>query len=114
MELRYFQIIVPLLALLIVGRQVSRYIKGKTSIYETILIFGFWVPVVVFTFFPDLFSNLIAKVFGIKNNVNATIFFALGVIIFFQFRLYKLIKKQDEVLTDLTRKIALEKPQGEQ
>lgn len=108
MEMRYFQIIIPLFSLIIILRQITEFRKAKYNIYETILISSFWISVSIFALFPDFFSKGIAKIFGIKDNVNAIIFFALGLVFYFQFKLYKITKKQDEYLTKLTRKIALE------
>jgi len=113
MELRYFQIIVPLFALLLILRQANEYRQAKSTVYETILIAFFWAGVAIFALFPDFFSDLIAKIFGIKDNVNAIIFLALGILFYFQFQLYKILKRQDEYLTELTRKIALKESEKE-
>jgi hypothetical protein len=109
MEIRYFQIIIPIVALFFIYAQYKEYRKSKVGIYETILVVLFWIGVSNLAIFPDFFSMIIAKLFGIKSNINAIIFFALGLLFYFQFQLYKSIKKQDELLTELTRKIALEK-----
>jgi hypothetical protein len=107
MELRYFQIIVPLVCLLLIWRQIRAYQQAKSSIYEASLITVFWISVSVFAFFPDFFSEKIAQLFGIKDNINAIIFFALGLLFYFQFQLYKILKRQDENLTEIARKVAL-------
>ena len=113
MELRYFQIIVPIIALLLILREVRGYLKAKSSIYESGLIALFWISVSVFALFPDTISKKIAQTCGIKDNVNAIIFFALGLVFYFQFQLYKILKRQDEYLTKLTRKIALKESENE-
>jgi len=56
---------------------------------------------------------MIAKVFGIKSNINALIFFALGLLFYIQLKLYKKIRKQDELLTEIARKIALDNARNE-
>lgn len=66
----------------------------------------------VFALFPDYFSNLIARIFGIKSNINAVIFFCLGLIFFFQYKLFFMFKRQQMALTELTRKIALKNPEN--
>lgn len=108
MEIRYFQIIIPLISMLFIIRQYLAYRKNILSIYETIIISIFWVGVSSLALFPDFFADLIAHVFGIKDNINALIFFALGLLIYFQLQMYKIIKKQDQLLTELTRKIAID------
>ncbi|MFT6002551.1 MAG: hypothetical protein ACI95T_001313 [Flavobacteriales bacterium] len=107
MEIRYFQIIVPLFALILIITQIREFHKTKSNVYETILIFIFWIGIAIFAIFPDFFSEGIAKIFGIKDNINAIIFLALGLLFYFQFKLYKIFKRQDEYLTKLTREIAL-------
>jgi hypothetical protein len=108
MEIRYFQIIIPIVALVFIYFQYRDFVKNKSGFYETALSVIFWIGIVNLALFPDFFSRLIAKVFGIKNNINAIIFFALGLLFYFQLKMYKTIKKQDELLTELTRKIALD------
>ncbi len=107
MELRIFQIIVPVLVSGFIINLILKYRKGDASIYELILGGIFWFSVSFFALFPDAISNKIAKIFGIKSNVNAIIFFCIGLIFFFQFKLYSLYKKQQREITELTRKIAL-------
>ncbi len=113
MEIRYFQIIIPLIALLLVLRQIMEYRKSRLGLFETIFISLFWIGILIFSLFPDFFSELIAKVFGIKDNINAVIFFALGLLFYIQLQLYKMIRKQDEQLTEISRKIALGNPDRE-
>lgn len=111
MELRIFQIIVPLFALLFIGDLMISYRKSKVSVFELILGLGFWVSVVAFALFPDFISRGIAQLFGIKDNVNAIIFFCIGLLFFFQFKQYFLIRKQEKALTILMRKMALQEHQ---
>ncbi len=107
MEIRLFQILVPILALLFMIYLVRRYSNSKSTIYELVLGVGFWIAVSIFAIFPDFFSNLIAKIFGIKSNINAIIFFCIGILFFVIFKMYFMIKKQDKAITDLVRHIAL-------
>ncbi|MDF1695718.1 MAG: DUF2304 domain-containing protein [Saprospiraceae bacterium] len=108
MEIRYFQIIIPLISLLFIYFQYRDYSTNKSRINETVLVSLFWVGVSGLALFPDYISDIIANVFGIKDNINALIFFALGVLFYFQLQLYKTIRKQDKLLTELTRKVALQ------
>ncbi|MCB0704771.1 MAG: DUF2304 domain-containing protein [Saprospiraceae bacterium] len=107
MELRLFQILVPLLAVIFVISQTARHFKGKTTLFETIVINLFWIGVAVFALIPDVISNFIADAFGIKSNINAILFLSIGFILFFQFRLYNMIKEQEKAITTLTQELAL-------
>ena len=112
MELRLFQIVVPFIGILFIFYLGRRYSQSKITVYELGLGILFWVAVSIFAIFPDFFSNLIAKLFGIKSNVNAIIFFCIGILFFILFKIYFLIKNQEKALTDLVRHIALsEKPE---
>ncbi len=108
MEIRYFQIIVPIVSLFFIVKQIREHFSAKSGIWETFIIVAFWVGVLVFALFPDFISEWIARIFGIKDNINAILFFAIGLLFYFQLQLFKTIKKQDETITELVRKLALE------
>ena len=110
MEIRYFQIIIPIVSILFIYAQYKEYAKNKSGINESITIGLFWIGVACLAIFPDFLTDIIAKVFGIKSNINALIFFALGLLFYFQLKMYKKIRKQDELLTEISRKIALDNP----
>ncbi len=113
MEIRIFQIIVPVVALLFIIGLITRYRKAKATTGETLFSVTFWLAVGVFALFPDKISNFLARLFGIKDNVNAIIFVGLGLLFYAQFALYNLIKEQQRSLTKLTRELAL-KEAGEE
>ena len=107
MEIRIFQIVVPLIALFFIFGAIFHYHKSKITIYETALRVAFWLAALLVAFFPDFFSNGIARIFGIRSNVNAIIFFCLGILFFIQFKMYFAIRKLEKNLTVLTRQLAL-------
>lgn len=108
MEVRYFQIIVPTVCLLFIYYQIRTYRSGKATNYETGILLSFWMAVIGVALFPDFFSKGVANVFGIKDNVNAIIFFTIALVFYFQFQFYKTLKKQDALLTEIARKIAMD------
>ena len=114
MEIRYFQIIIPIVCCWFIYFQYKRYSQNKSGLSEMIITVLFWIGVVFLSLFPDIISKFIASLFGIKDNINALIFFALGLLFYFQLQMYKVIKRQDEMLTELTRKIALERKKNTQ
>ncbi len=107
MELRTFQIVVPVIALFFVSGIIFRYRKSNITVYEMALGIVFWLAVLLVAVFPDFFSEGLARLFGIKSNINAIIFFCLGILFFIQFKMYFVIRKQEKALTELTRKLAL-------
>jgi len=107
MEIRIFQIFVPLVALVFVISLFIHYRKEKSPLSVTVISMLFWIAVGFFAIWPDKISNTIASAFGIKSNINAVIFFSLGIIFFILFKIYNLIKEQEKSITLLTRKLAL-------
>lgn len=108
MRLEIYQIVVPIVSAFFIWGLIGRFRRSKASLQEAVAGSLFWVAVAVFALFPDFFSRKLARLFGIKSNINAIIFFCLGLIFFFQYKLFFMIKKQQMALTELTRKIALE------
>lgn len=113
MQFEVYQIIVPIVSLFFVVGLLRRFWMSKASWQETLIGGTFWTAVGVFALFPDQISHLIARVFGIKSNINAIIFLCLGLIFFFQYRLFFMIKRQEAALTQLVRRITLEREEKE-
>ncbi|NBC05910.1 MAG: DUF2304 family protein [Bacteroidetes bacterium] len=112
--MKFFQIIVPIISLLFIIGLVRRYYQTRASWQEVSVGGVFWIGVMLFALFPDFFSIKIAQLFGIESNVNAIIFFCIGLIFFFQYKLFFMIKKQQSALTELVRKLSLEEAEEEQ
>ena len=107
MKIEFYQILVPLLALFFIVELVRKFRTSKISPQEAFAGSLFWISLAIFAMFPDFFSKQAAELFGIKNNVNAVIFVSLGIMFFFQYKLFFMFKKQEQELTRLTRQIAL-------
>ena len=114
MEIRFFQILVPIIALLYLSGLLVQYRKSRITFYELLFGTSFWLGAALLAFFPDFFSGLIAQLFDIKSNVNGIIFFCLGILFFMQFKLFFTIRKQEKALTLLTRQLALKDLQKEE
>ena len=108
MEIRIFQIIVPLIALYFIAEVFFSYRRSKITLGEMLVGTVFWLGAFMFALFPDFFSVGIARLFGIESNVNAIIFFCIGILFFNQFKMYFVIRRQEKELTILTRKLALQ------
>lgn len=107
MNIRLFQWLVPLIVTLFIANQFLRYNRGRLNLGE--LIFGIfvWSAIGVLALFPDQISNFIAALFGIKSNTNAVLFFGLGILFYFQYRLYRIQVSHRREITKLTRILAL-------
>ncbi|TXF85449.1 DUF2304 domain-containing protein [Neolewinella aurantiaca] len=107
MEIRIFQIVVPLLSLIFVLGLATRYQKGRINLRECTFSVLFWVSLAVFSIFPDAISSFVARVFGIADNVNAVIFLGMGILVYLIFMLYGEVRENRKQVTELARKIAL-------
>lgn len=107
MQFEIYQLIVPLLGMVMITGLIRRFTLSKAGWQEALVGIAFWSGVIIFAIFPDTISNFIARLFGIKSNINAIIFFCLGLIFFFQYKLFFMIKQQESALTRLTRMLAL-------
>ncbi len=107
--LQIYQWLVPLIAIFFIYRVVTQFRNNKRLLIGTILWVGFWVLVSVLAIKPDFISNNLASSLGFKSNINAVIFVALGflfIMTYYQSSIIDLLEKQ---MTELVRKIALEK-----
>jgi len=104
-----YQWIVPLVALFYIVRLVNQYKVKKRLIKGTIFWFLFWFGVSILAIIPDDISIGVAKMFGIKDNVNAVIFVALGFQFLFLYYLSNTVERLERKVTELVRKIAIEK-----
>ena len=107
MTVRPFQIIVLIISLIFLYRVIKKYTKSQVNLVETALGLIFWMSTLSLALFPDTISNTLARLFGIKDNINAVIFILLGFIGVIQFRLFNILRKQDKALTAIIRKIAI-------
>ena len=107
--LEIYQWLVPLIALFFVHRVVTQFRNNKRLLIGTILWVGFWVLISILAIKPDFISSNLANSLGFKSNINAVIFVALGflfIMTYYQSSIIDLLEKQ---MTELVRKIALEK-----
>ncbi len=107
MNIRLFQWLVPLIVILFIANQLLRYKRGRLNLGETIFGIILWTSIGVLAIFPDRISNFIASLFGIKSNTNAVLFLGLGILFYFQYRMYRLQVAQRREITKLARMMAL-------
>jgi len=110
--LEIYQIVVPVIALLFLAYTVVMYLRGRSSAFEMVSWMLIWGLAILLALLPDAVTNFIADVFGIKSNVNAIIFLGLGILFFLQFHLYMLVRRQNIIITELVRKLALRDEEG--
>ena len=108
MQFEVYQILVPTIGLFSIGMTLRSHFNGDNTVFESFFWIVFWIGVSLIAVFPDATTIFLSRVLGIKDNVNAIIFIGLAASFFIHFRTFAVIKKQNRVITDLIRKIALE------
>jgi hypothetical protein len=106
-DLEIYQVVVPIIAIIFLAYTVIMFRRGRSSAFEMVGWMLIWGLAILLALLPDAVTNFIAKVFGIKSNINAIVFLGLGILFFLQFHLYMLVRRQNQVITDLVRKLAL-------
>lgn len=114
MKLEVYQIIVPLISLVAASLIFREFIKGNNTLFESLLWGTIWLFVGAIALFPDPITMFLSRTIGIKDHINAIIFIGLAVSYFLHFRLFNYIKKQNRDITELIRKIAIDKELKEQ
>ncbi len=109
MQLEIYQWVVPIIGLFFIIRTTRQYAGKKRSIRNAVVWVVFWFAVMLLAVIPNQISFKIANIFGIKSNVNAIIFAALGALFVFVFYLSSTIERLEGQITDLVRRIALER-----
>lgn len=105
MDIAVYQIIVPVVALIMIMRAFSRYFRGEKTIRELIGWILFWGCIAAVAIFPTL-TEYLAGVLGIKSNVNAIVFTLLGILSYLSFKLVVAVEENERSLTRLTRELA--------
>jgi len=107
MNLRLFQVIAISIASIFLLRVLYRLFTGKTDIYANMLFGAIWSAVLLLSIFPDIISEKLADLFGIKNNINAILFLFLAVMIFLQLKMFNHMRRQEKSISTLFRKMAI-------
>ncbi len=109
MQFEIYQWLVPIIGIFFIIRTLRAYFKGRRSTGSIILWLIFWITIVILAVIPNELSYKLASMLGFKSNVNAVIFIALGILFAFVFYLSSTIERLEEQITQLTRKIAIER-----
>ncbi len=106
MSVTPYQIIVPLVSLLLIFYAWSLFLRKKKTLWEVCLWMFFWGSFAVIAIEPGVLSY-ITLVTGIKSQVNAIAVICIGLLFFLVFYLIIRIEEMEQRMTRLVRKIAL-------
>ena len=109
MQFEIYQWLVPLMGIFFIFRTIRGYVKGNRNTGSTIIWIIFWITAMVLAIIPNEISFKLASMLGFKSNINAVLFVATGFLFILVFYLSSTIDKLEHKLTELTRKIAIER-----
>lgn len=112
MKAELYQFIVPIVSLVGIIISIRKYKRGINTAFETVLWTGLWLFISLVAILPDQTTFLLSKTIGIKDHINAIIFIGLAISFFLNFKLFNSLKKQNKLISDLVRKIAIENRKG--
>lgn len=107
MDIRIFQVLTSFIAILFIVNMTNNFRQSKIDYLELLLGVLFSLTLLLFAIFPDIISITIAKILGIESNINAVIFLSIIFLFFFQLKIFLKLKRQEKILTILTRQFAL-------
>ncbi len=101
-----YQVLAPLLAVLMVVYAWNLVLRQKKTVWEAGLWTIFWLMIAFISLFP---SNLqyLSDLTGIKRNENAAVFTAIGILFFILFYLLLRIEELEQRIVRIARKEAL-------
>lgn len=88
---------------------VSRQYKDqKVSVYWFLIWFVFWLIVIAVALFPEA-TDIIANYVGVEKGADLIAYIAIVVLSYSMYRVLVRLERIRQEMTDLTRKIAIEK-----
>lgn len=106
MTLTPYQIIVPVLSLLAILYAWSLFKRDKKTLWECALWTLFWGAVAAIAVFPGLLTYL-TIVTGIRSQVNAVLFTAVGILTFLVFSIVVRVEELNQRYAKIMRVLAL-------
>ncbi len=84
------------------------YVRIRKSVLDTVLIFLFMGVGTLFILFPEI-TNKLAKALGVNRGINLIFYTGFLILLFLILKLYARSRRLEQNLTELVRKISLEK-----
>lgn len=106
MEFTPYQIIVPLFSTLMIAYAWNLVLKQKKTIWEGSLWTFFWLALAMVSIFPSTLKYL-SDVTGFKDNENAAVFTAIGILFFSLFYLVLRLEELEQKMTRMVQEKAL-------
>ena len=102
-----YSLIFPIISIMAIVWFVFRYLKGKNSIFTTVLWTLFWIIVTIFSLFPNS-SNQFAKLVGITRGLDFIIILVFIILFYTVLRLYFIVDKLQNDLNTVVKQVAIQ------
>ncbi len=109
MEIAIYQILTPLLSLLMIARTISFFRRNQRTFREVLVNIFFWGVIASISFFPDFFVIYIEKVTGLKSGVTGILFLSVLVLSLLVIHLLRENEKRSIEITRIVRHLSLRK-----
>lgn len=107
MEIAIYQVLTPLLSLLMIARTISFFRRDQRTFREVLVNVFFWGAIAAMSFFPDFFVMYIEKFTGLKSGVTGILFLSVLVLSLLVIHLLRENEKRSEEITRIVRHLAL-------
>lgn len=102
-----YQIITIFLGGYFIIRTVAQYLRHGRPLVSSIIWITLWAILISLALLPDNLSLPLAGLLGIASNINAVLFFAMGLLFVAVFQQSATISSLERKLTDLVRELAI-------
>ena len=107
MNLRLFQLVFILIAIVFSIVWIRNFREARIKMFELIVGLLFAVVFTLLAIFPDAITSHVGRPLGIIDNINAMLFGWMILSLWLNFRLWMLIRYQDQRITQLNSKMAI-------
>jgi hypothetical protein len=109
MNLRFYQIAITLISLLMMYFGLEKYLRRQPSqsLLKLLVRFLIWGGMATVALYPRA-SNLLAQYIGIEDNINAVVLTGFLLIFLIIFKILSVVERIEQNITTLTRKKAME------
>lgn len=106
MKFQLYQIVIPAFSLLMLFYAISKFRRKSKSMRELFIWAFFWGAISFVAIYPEV-TNIVARITGIQNNVNAVVFVAFILLFFIVFKLLIIIEEMEQRITSIVREESL-------
>jgi len=103
-----YQVFIAIIAVLAILLVFDRFHRKKTSLQTFILWAVLWIILVIFAIIPES-STFLADILGIGRGLDLVLIFGIIGSYYLIFRVYLKLEKIDHDITELVRKISMDK-----